>query len=293
MTRSKAQELVLSLQADSGAFQSIVHRGEISVPDYNGFVTALVLRDLEPFAGLNEWKEPIERALAFLAECESPGRPGFFFFWPLHRWPVWFPRFPEDADDTAVMASELLHYRKIDLERARSIASALTAYRLETAPSVHEKNAPQKNWVRAGAFLTWLDHRSVPNQIDCTVNANVAALLAQTGLTSQSGYAESCQTILGGISYCAGRWECLEQLSPYYPEPVELTLALQNAVRKGASELRAGISALEQFPGAREARNHPANIVFSADRGTLWSSLALWAARQMAGFRKFRTLGCR
>jgi hypothetical protein len=280
MTRAELTELLLSLQADSGAFQSTVHRGGSSFHDHNGFITALVLRELEPLASLGGWPGPIDRALCFLRECESPLRPGFFSFWPRHQWPVWYPPLPDDADDTAVIASELLHYGKIDREQAQSIASsALIAYRLETAPAV-----PEKPWIRPGTFLTWLDHRFCePSQVDCVVNVNVLAFLAQAGLTSQPGYAEACQMILDGISWCARRWECLEQLSPYYPEPVEFELVLRNAVSKGVTELDAGLKALEQFPARRSGSSDPSQVVFSADRGTVWSSPALWAARQLAG----------
>jgi hypothetical protein len=251
--------------------------GETSLHDYNGFVTALVLRELEPFAGLDGWSEPLGRALSFLEGCESPLRPGFFSFWPWYQWPVWAPRVPEDADDTAAIASELLFYGRIDLEKAQFIASsALIPYRLELAPETADKP-----WIRPGAFLTWLNHRCVPNPMDCVVNVNVLAFLAQAEFASQPGCIEACQMVLGGISWSARRWEYLEQLSPYYPEASELVFALKNAVRKGAANLRVCLNALEQFPVA-QFEERPSKILFSvADRTTSWSSTALWAARQL------------
>ncbi|MEO7142530.1 MAG: hypothetical protein ABI165_03415 [Bryobacteraceae bacterium] len=271
-------ELLFSLQADSGAFQSTVHMGETSLHDYNGFVTALVLRELETFAGLDQWAEPLGRALSFLEKCESPLRPGFFAFWPRNQWPVWAPQVLEDADDTAAMASELFYYGRIDLEKAQFIASAaLIPYRLEIVPE-----ALDQPWIRPGAFLTWLHPRCVPNPIDCVVNVNVLAFLAQAEFASQPGYIEACQMVLDGIAWSARRWEHVDQLSPYYPEASELALALKNAVRKGAADLRVCLEALEQFPVARPG-NDPSKVLFSvADRATLWSSTALWAARQLA-----------
>src|ERR1700674_2264150 len=276
MNRSDLMELLFSLQTDTGAFQSTAHMGETTLHDYNGFVTALVLRELEPFAGLDGWSEPLGRALSFLEECESPLRPGFFSFWPRHQWPVWAPRVPEDADDTAAIASELLFYGRIDLKKAQLIASsALIPYRLELAPETADKP-----WIRPGAFLTWLNHRCEPNPMDCVVNVNVLAFLAQAEFASQPGCIEACQMVRGGISWSARRWEYLEQLSPYYPEASELGFALKNAIRKGAANRRVCLNAREQFPVARSGE-HPSKHLFSgADVTTLWSSTALWAARQ-------------
>lgn len=269
-------QFLLSVQADSGAFQSTVHRGGLSADDYNGFVTALVLRELEPLAGLPALRDPFRRALDFMAECEAPSRVGFFAFWPQSQWPLWAPLIPEDSDCTATIASELLHYGRIDLERAREIAmTALVPYRLENPPDPGDKP-----WIRTGAFLTW-QIRSVPNPMDCVVNVNVLAFLAQIGFQHQPGYSDACKMVSDAVSSTAGRWECLEQLSPYYPEPAELVAALKNALRRGAGSLRPCFEELERFP-SRHFHNDPSNILFSmADRSTLWSSRAIWAAREL------------
>jgi hypothetical protein len=278
--RTKLMRLLLSLQADSGAFFSTVHRGESSIQDYNGFVTALVLRELEPLPELEGWPEARERALDFLEECESPFLPGFFAFWPRHRWPEWAPVVPDDADDTAVIASELLQSGRIDVKRAQDIASTvLIPYRLDSAPA---QPAPHKPWIRPGAFLTWLNHACEPNPMDCCVNVNVLAFLAQTGLTGQPGYKEACQMVFDGISWSARRWQNLEQLSPYYPEAAELVAALNNALRRGATALAVCLQELAQFPVPPSA-DHASKILFSiADRSTQWSSRAVWAARRLA-----------
>ena len=270
--------LLLSLQAPSGAFESTVHAGNNSFSDYNGFVTAIVLRELEAFAGLDGWSAPLERALDFLEECESPSRPGLFFFWPSHRWPRWAPRIPEDCDCTATIASELLHYGRIGLDTAHKIVSAsLLPYRLPIAPE-----SRGKPWIRPGVFLTWHYLGAAPNPVDIVVNVNVAAFLAQTGCTGHAAYGEVCRMIFDGISWCSRQWECLERLSPYYPEGWELVFALKNALRRGAEELSAPLEEIQRF-NAPVPGNDPSKILFSmADRSTVWSSTALWAARRLA-----------
>jgi len=275
---AELKRLLLSLQAESGAFASTVHSGKDSLSDYNGFVTALVLRELEPVAGLHGWDAPLGRALDFLEECESPARPGMFFFWPPDRWPLWAPGIPEDCDCTATMASELVHYGRMGLDKARAIAAnALLPYRVDT-----ERKTPEKPWIRTGVFLTWHYSGPAPNPVDIVVNVNVAAFLAQTGSTHHPAYGQACQMIFDGIRWCNRRWENLERLSPYYPEPWELIFALHHALRRGAADLEASIAELRQFPAPALA-DDPSKILFGmADRSTLWASTALWAARRVA-----------
>jgi len=270
--------LLLSLQSGSGGFRSTVHSDLGSIDDENGFVTALVLRELEPLAGLPALIDPCRRALDFVARCEAPSRTGFFAFWPRSRWPSWCPQVPEDLDCTATMASELLHYGRIDLARARDIAqSALIPYRLNELPA-----EPDKPWIRPGAFLTW--HHPLPfvHLMDCTVNANVAGFFAQIGLQHQAGYDDACRMIADGIHSAAGSGERLEGLSPYYPEPAELVRALQNAVRRGAAELFPCLEELRRIHGADTANHRAATLFSMADRRTRWSSEAVWAARELS-----------
>ena len=269
--------LLLSLQEESGAFESTVHIGAATLPDYNGFVTALVLRELGPLANSPGFQDARDRALDFLEQCESPFRSGFFAFWPRNRWPYWLPIVLDDADDTAVIASQLLHHGRIDSGRARRIASeALVPYRLENTAA-----GPEASWIRPGAFLTWLHHDCAPNPIDCVVNVNVVAFLSQIGFRDRPGYREACEMVMAGISWAARRWENLEVLSPYYPEPFELVAALDYALRSGASELRAAREELDRFP-ASDVPDSRMRVLFSiADRSFLWSSAAVWAARRV------------
>jgi hypothetical protein len=118
--------------------------------------------------------------------------------------------------------------------------------------------------------------------MDCCVNVNVLAFLAQTGLTDAPGYSQACEMVLEGIRWSARRWDYLDRLSPYYPKGLDLSMALKNALRRGATALRVGLAELELFtPPCRDYP--PSAILFSvADRSTLWSSRALWAARQLA-----------
>ena len=121
---------LLALQHPSGAFPCTVRHGEVEGVDLNGFVTAQVLREIESLAASPSLADLCRRALDYVAECESSERPGHFAFWPRRGWPLWAPLIPEDADCSAVIASELLHYGRISRGAARRIAiDALLPYR--------------------------------------------------------------------------------------------------------------------------------------------------------------------
>src|SRR6185437_2966084 len=220
---------LFSLQAQSGAFVSEVRNGDVSIPDYNGFATALVVREMETF-GSAECEGPLNRALDFLQKCESPDS-GMFSFWARDLAPLWAPYNPEECDSSAVIAAELFHFGRITPERARFIA-------LDSMPGFQ---------VGAGEFLAWRTQGLVPNPVDFGLNVNVAAFLAQTGSRNSIVYRNVCRVICEMADSCAGRLDRLDRLAPYYPDPGELFVALDHALRRGASELLPAATAIEKI----------------------------------------------
>src|ERR1700756_14771 len=113
---------ILSLQADSGAFHSKAQMSKGEHDDWNAFATSLAIRAMGFGAGFPGWSAARERAIGFLTQCKVPGGPPCYAFWPPGKVPPWSARLPPDADDTAIIAAELLRYGRISLMFARQIA---------------------------------------------------------------------------------------------------------------------------------------------------------------------------
>jgi hypothetical protein len=279
MGRLKLESL-LRLQNESGAFHSTVQSRSGILDDWNGFTTALVLRALFPLGQSGRLIRARNRALDFLETCESPNRPGFFLFWPRHSWPAWAPTLPEDADDTSVFVSELVRHGRMSPKRAANIVHhSLIPYRVSKPLQI--KPYP---WMSPGVFLTWLSHDLPINPVDCCVNTNVVALMAQLGLARAPGYADACLMLVSGVAWARGVPDRLRLLTPYYPDAAELVWALRNAVTCGAESLRGALNELESC--TRTARNSEVTLsdrpIFStADRSIIWTSSAIRVAREL------------
>lgn len=253
---------LFSLQAESGAFVSTVRNGDVSVPDYNGFATALVVREMEAFGG-PECEGPLNRALDFLQTCECPDS-GMFSFWAKDRAPSWVPYNPEECDSSAVIAAELFHFGRITPERARFIA-------LHSMPEFQ---------MEAGEFLAWRTRGLVPNPVDFGLNVNVAAFLAQSGSRDSIVYRNVCRAICDMAGSCAGRLDRLDCLAPYYPDTGELFVALDHASRRGASELLPAVTAIGNI--RPQVADNGSGILFANEgRRTIWRSDAVSVARRM------------
>lgn len=256
---------LVSLQAESGAFVSDVRNGGVSLSDYNGPVTALVLRELEDFVD-PAWEEPRNRALCFLEQCLSPGS-GMCSFWPPDRSPAWAPYNPEECDTTALIVAELFHFGRITPERIRSIV-------FDSLPGFQSGN---------GAFLAWRSQGIVPNPVDLALNVNVVAFLAQTGFCDSAMYRDACRAICDLFASCLESPDQLDRLTPYYPDPTEISLALENALCRGAEELLPAVTALQSVPGP--IPNGGTGVLFANEgRRTLWSSEAVLVARRIRSY---------
>jgi hypothetical protein len=272
---------LLSLQSESGAFHSRVYFRSGSEDDWNGFTTALVLRELAPLPMSDALTQARERALDFLERCESRDRPGCFAFWPRDRWPTWIVSFPEDADDTSVMVSELLRHGRLTIEQAQEIVNAvLVSNRL--ANSVKPLHSP---WLRPGVFLTWLAQDARDNPVDCCVNANAVGVMAQLQLDGAPGYQEACEMLIDAATWAEGSWERVSLLSPFYPHSFELIRAVQHAIELGAKPLTAALEKLqglarEPVPENSLLDSHPP-VFSTGDRTMIWTSDAISYARSI------------
>lgn len=231
-------------QREDGAFRARVQWPDHAVDDWNGFVTAHVVRALRRRDPTRPSRAR-ERALDFLGRCRSQS--GTCNHWPPGDRPAWVGALPDDADDTAIVTVELLIHGRIDRAEARRIALELTRHRLGPL------RAPHPPWFEAGAFLTWLA-RGRPNLVDACVNANVVGLLAELGLHDAPGFAAACTLVARAVGFVAGhppsaREGAMLGVAPFYPQPAELDLAVAHAVEHGAVAL-AGLPVLA--PGAPE-----------------------------------------
>jgi hypothetical protein len=250
-------------QMPSGAFRSYVKIGGGRSSDENGFVTALVLREL---ALLPCPDEILERAIDFLLRCESRSQRGTFCFWPEDAYPQWMrqSRLYPDVDDTSVMAVLLADFRVWDGEKLeRAVASLI----------------PHRN--AAGAFYTWLGAPARANTIDWCANTNAAALLARAGMTGSDEYAALCSGINRAVEQAG---EEPDRISPYYPLPVEFLHAVEHATRHGAVELEPAAARLRGLAVCARYRTEPPPelaICSSIDRAVVWSAPVLQTVRRM------------
>jgi hypothetical protein len=122
---------------------------------------------------------------------------------------------------------------------------------------------------------------------DCTVNVNVVALLATAGLRAVPGYAQACAMIADAVAWAGASPARAVSLSPFYPEPGELVLALESAVAAGARELDATLTDVRNSPmwqnlRRRSCREDP--VICGSAYGLLrWNCRHVGWARGVAG----------
>lgn len=261
-------------QAPTGAFRSWVRLpGGNVVPDGNGFLTALVLRELGPVDD-ERLEAVVGRACQFLLRCRAARQPGTFTFWPEEAYPSWMgpTRLYPDADDTAVATMQLVARRVLPREALQGAAAHVVRYRGLT----EHVRAP---WQREGAFLTWL-FPGLSNRLDCCVNANVVALLAQAGLRESDGYRAAVEMIVAAVELQVDPRGPGADLTPYYADPAELGHAMDWAVQAGATELADAAGHLAAHLGKRPAASDRAPVCSSVDGRFVWNCPALQRLRR-------------
>lgn len=256
--RGELLRSVLAAQRPDGAFPSRVlldRRRGLQAPDGNAFVTALVVRhllalppDLVRAAEVSgQHAAAVDRALDFLESCRATnpaGRSrdrswgrnvaGAFRFYPEAARPGWMQtRLAPDVDDTVLSAGVLLAAGRMERAEALDLVErVLEPHRL------HDRTAAARwPWVEVGAFKTWIDPKARPNPVDCTVNANAAALLARLDLHDHPAYRAATATVRRGIEWASGSPAHGRSISPFYPDLTELGHAVRRAREAGVEEL--------------------------------------------------------
>jgi hypothetical protein len=269
------EDQIVSAQASDGSFPSLLVSGNETSTDYNACITGLVARALGGEQLPDRLHRTRERALDYLETCEKSAMPGAFGFWPesSHRMKAIDP--PGDADDSAIVAIELYRHGRRSREWLKRIAlRVLMPFRVQASEEVRPE------WIRVGAFLTWL-RPSPANVVDSLVNANVAALFALAGLRQLSAYSDAVAMVHASITWTAGSAQRARLVAPYYPDTGEFYRTLDYAVGCGAVELKPTLALVEQWFGTD---THPEEHrpVCSAPYGdTVWTAPVLQWARRM------------
>ena len=268
-------------QSPGGTFLSTVHLPSGEVEDTNCFITALVLRELSQLRYASSWQQTAEledasrRALGYLMRSVYPVSPHAYSFYPHQYHPFWMDTtLFADADDTAVIALELVRYGKRDPEIFTYIAE--NYLRIYRASGTH-LYAP---WQREGVYLTWFTTADIDNPIDCCVNTNVVAMLAVAGLQDTPGYKEACAMINDAAAWAGADHERLRQLTPYYPHPIEWYYALDHAVKSGAEALRPARDVLASASWLDQSIDTQHPVCSSLDGDIVWTSDVLHHVRQ-------------
>ncbi len=253
--------------AADGLIDSEMLTAEGRFPDRNGFTTALAVRALRR-GGRNSPCSMLEA----LERCRIPE--GGFGFWPTDMRPSWAPLLPADADDTAIMTMELFLAGRLSLTEARRIAClTIGKHRISRLPQLRPP------WLRTGVFSTWHRRGIAFDLIDCTAIANALALFAVLDLGTIPGVRASAELLRDAIAWAGDDELRACSLSPFYPDPVELVLALENAIDAGATDLveAHALAVCTQWGQGAETRvAHEDHRVCSSPYGaSVWRSPAL------------------
>jgi hypothetical protein len=273
-----------ALQRPDGSFESIITSRRGRIVDFNGFVSALILRLLRHLPDSPALSDIRRRALDWIWNCHSQRVSGAFSFWPEGMRPGLARKLPPDVDDTAVMLLELLRHGRLDrADVLRSLCKVILPCRVSDKDVV-----VMPPWVVSGSFFTWITHTAsdptskkvLVNIVDCCVNANVVALMSQIDARHLPGYRSAVQTVLNGLQWSAGDEKRLASLTPFYPSPGNLADAMELAVECGVHEFRAGLRQLMSLPA--DILNMNTDLCRSGYGKISWKSPAVDLARLIA-----------
>ena len=265
-----------ALQLPNGGFASTVVFREGQQQDCNGFTSALVLRVTRHVPDEPTVATVRRGALRHVSSCASSQVTGAFSFWPPDARPTWGTSVPADADDTALILTELLRHRHITRhDVVRRFCAALLPHRVG-----ERDRATLPPWVSAGCFYTWLGEVEGINLVDCCVNANVAALMAMADAHHLPGYLAAVHTVAHGVHWAGRDRRRLSAITPFYPSLFSLVEAVEHAADAGVRELR---DVLPTLRGLVAGGPHtPDGCCRSAYGSTVWHCNALDVAREVA-----------
>lgn len=267
------------LQAPGGAFLSTVQLAHGPMEDRNCFVTGLVLRETAGIESSPALDEARRRACGYLLRSKYPVYPHLWSFYPHRAHPPFMRQaLYADADDTCVIALELVRAGHLPREALRYIAEEYLTFYRATGDLKHHRLAP---WQPEGVFLTWFTTAAVENPIDCCVNTNVVGMLAAAGLTDHQGYSPACAMINGAAAEAAAHPERGREFTPYYPSLAEWYHALVHAVASGASALLPAREALRAAPAVQAELDRVTPLCSDVGGSIRWTAEVLWLARRL------------
>lgn len=266
---------IVSWQAIDGSFPSVMLTRRGAVTDHNACITGLVVRALGRDSlppGLHRARE---RALDYLETCERSALPGAFGFWPENSQQAEGTGRQGDADDTAIVAIGLYSHGRRPLVWLRHVAlRVLMPFRVQPSEEV------RPDWIRMGAFLTWL-LPSRANVVDSLVNANVAALFALAGLRHVSAYRSAAALVEAAFAWTEGSVPKARMVAPYYPHPGEFYRTLDFAVGCGAVELEPSLGLVERWFGRDEVFDEGRPVCGAPYGKTIWAAPVLQLTRRI------------
>jgi hypothetical protein len=283
MTAADSLTALRALQNPDGGFASVVESGRGRDTDFNGFVTAIVLRMLRHLPDMGDWITMRDRALDWLWSCRSSRVPGAFTFWPDKARPRWASTVPPDVDDTAIMLTELLRHGRLNPAAAlRSVCRAIVPCRVRSG-----EIGTLPPWIVPECFVTWIADATDPaarkpvvNVVDCCVNVNVIALMSQLNARHLPGYDAGLRTVVNGLQWAGDDEKRLASLTPFYPSAQNMADAMEHAVYCGVEALRDPLRRLiDLSPNVLRAQG---GVCRSAYGGTIWYASAIELARSVA-----------
>lgn len=259
------RHLIQPQQNANGAFRCELAGHRYVFYDYNGFVTALILREMKKSAP-RYYAVQIAKALKYLS-CYKIGENDGYRFWPLHLWPDWAPYLPADCDDIAVISLELAKHNELTTSQLlQLLENHLFASQIKEHPA-------SPGWLRKGAFRTWVDRMEEGNPVDCCVNLNILALFAYLGMKEIVGYREIVQMLYDAVAWCGDSELRFRSLAVFYPDSRMFLYTLDNAINHGCSELLELREMLRQksfWPSMQ--RHEPISICSNTTHTIIWTS---------------------
>jgi len=265
---------ILKSQLPSGAFPSIACLPNGDVIDENSFTTALVIDILSDFNTLPQISKACKKGSDFLLKCENPKGSGMFGFYPANLQPKWINEFlPPDTDDTALCSLALFHNGYWNRDQLKhQVINVLKRYQLRDKPVGME-------WFKAGVYPTWLDRKRMHNPIDVCVNINVATLIKEAQIIDYN-VDIIFDMVNSAIDWGRKNPSRIQEITPFYPNPIELYYSLQRAKNAGLSEASIPITNLKLLQW-KFTSYYNTPICSSIGNGIIWKSPILQSARQL------------
>jgi len=272
MNEKELIELILNSQLPSGAFPSIAYFSNKNVVDENSFTTALVISILSNFNTNPKVKNACKKGIDYLLSCENPKGSGMFGFYPVNSQPKWINTFlPPDTDDTALCSLALFYNGYWDRNQLKhQINQVLEPYKLK-------QKILGLEWFKVGAYPTWLDRKRMNNPIDICVNINAATLIKEAQITDYNTD-KIFEMVNSAFDWVGNDPKKLQQITPFYPNPLELYYSLKRAEEAGLSEASKALMDMKLLPW-KMSLSLDSPICCSIGNGVIWKSPILQSAR--------------